>query len=63
MNRRGEHMTELPLPTRLRNVLARKVRRMTDEQFEQFIDDLESVIRGIEQVQMDTSRERLRRKE
>lgn len=56
-------MTELPLPTRLRNVLARKVRRMTDEQFEQFIDDLESVIRGIEQVQMDTSRERLRRKE
>ncbi|MGY8681102.1 hypothetical protein Q2941_25340 [Bradyrhizobium sp. UFLA05-153] len=48
------------LPTRLRNILSRQPQ--TDAEIEDFIDDLEKVIRGIEQVQIDASRERFRRR-
>ena len=50
---------ETPLPTRLRNILARKPK--TDADYEAYVDDLEKIIRDIETLQMSASRERLRR--
>jgi Asp-tRNA(Asn)/Glu-tRNA(Gln) amidotransferase C subunit len=51
------------LPARLRNILSRRTKVKTEEQVEAFIDDLEQIIRAVEQVQMDVSREMLRRRE
>jgi hypothetical protein len=55
----GSHVN---LPTRLRAILARKQPK-TEQAVQEFIDDLEQIIRGVEQIQMDASREWRRQKE
>jgi hypothetical protein len=49
------------LPTRLRRLLDRRPR--TDEETELVVDEIEKVIRALEQVQMDLTRARLRKRE
>lgn len=48
------------LATKLRSILSRKLR--TEEDATAYIDDLEQVIRSVEQLQMDASRAMLRRR-
>jgi hypothetical protein len=56
-------MTQQPLPTRLRAILARTPKKnATDEQVDQFFKDLDKIIHDIEQFEIDFERERIRRK-
>jgi hypothetical protein len=60
MKHKEDDMSEPPLPTRLRAILARKPK--SEQEVQNFIDDLEQIIRSVEQIQMDVSRAMLRRR-
>jgi len=49
------------LPMRLKLVLGRRPR--IDEEAEQAVDEIERIIRALEQIQIDLTKSRLRKKE